>query len=535
MKRYFLFLFFSMHLGLAQTPIYHHFGVDEGLPSSEVYDVYQDKQGYIWFATDKGLSRYNGYEFENFTKKDGLPGNTILGFYPQNDGRVFCMEHHSNTLFYFDEIFEGFKVYPFSSKLKKYFPSNAVVKSIRVKENGSIILGGYTIKGFIEISNQGKVSYTYDKDLYPEIFYSERIDKLRIGFFYNTHAYGFLYHDYKSDENLFSFPIENYISSRLNVTKINKDEFAFIDSKLGVVSTSGSVRYFETQQNPIGIKRVDDTRFMVGYYSNGAEIRATTGAVIESFLPNNSVSNFLIDAEGSYWFSTLDDGVFYIKNPQVKVFSNDNIVSLVKDNTATLFTGHHNGDISSINNLKQKLLYKGLKYQPAFVEFNSDRSEIYGASDSFLLNFTKKQKPATIYNSRKLAEDVVNPLINVASVHFYSIENDSLKDFKVGLRTEDVCFIKDTIFIATPSGLYFKKGDTIQAYHKSPLFTSRLYDIDFNKKTNKAYMASQDYGVIVKGDSLYAISKFDGLTNNLVSEVYIENDSTVWACQYRIE
>ena len=63
-------LLFSFHsLSHAQSYIYKNFDVDDGLPSSQVYDIYQDKYGYIWLATDKGIARYNGYEFENFTIK----------------------------------------------------------------------------------------------------------------------------------------------------------------------------------------------------------------------------------------------------------------------------------------------------------------------------------------------------------------------------------------------------------------------------------------------------------------------------------
>ena len=107
---YLIITLLSIQILCSQTHIYEHFGVDDGLPSSEVFDLYQDRLGYMWFATDKGMSRYNGYEFENFTTKDGLPGNTILDFYPQKDGRVFCLEYHGNTLFYFDTVFDGFKM-----------------------------------------------------------------------------------------------------------------------------------------------------------------------------------------------------------------------------------------------------------------------------------------------------------------------------------------------------------------------------------------------------------------------------------------
>ncbi|MDB9883315.1 hypothetical protein OAD66_09315, partial [Bacteroidia bacterium] len=55
-----------------------HFTIEDGLPSNEVYFVHQDKSGYLWFCTDRGVSRYNGYEFTNFTTADGLTNNTVF-------------------------------------------------------------------------------------------------------------------------------------------------------------------------------------------------------------------------------------------------------------------------------------------------------------------------------------------------------------------------------------------------------------------------------------------------------------------------
>ncbi|PCI95286.1 MAG: hypothetical protein COB15_12320, partial [Flavobacteriales bacterium] len=62
----------------AQSHVFKHYGVEDGLPSSEVYSAFQDSKGYMWFATDAGVSRFNGYEFENFDASDGLTDNTVF-------------------------------------------------------------------------------------------------------------------------------------------------------------------------------------------------------------------------------------------------------------------------------------------------------------------------------------------------------------------------------------------------------------------------------------------------------------------------
>ena len=38
------------------TPQFRHYTTADGLPSSEVYEVIQDRNGYMWFATDRGAN-----------------------------------------------------------------------------------------------------------------------------------------------------------------------------------------------------------------------------------------------------------------------------------------------------------------------------------------------------------------------------------------------------------------------------------------------------------------------------------------------
>ncbi len=52
--------------------------VEEGLGHSIVYRTTQSTDGYIWFSTDNGLTRYDGTAFRNFTTADGLPSNFIF-------------------------------------------------------------------------------------------------------------------------------------------------------------------------------------------------------------------------------------------------------------------------------------------------------------------------------------------------------------------------------------------------------------------------------------------------------------------------
>ena len=74
MKRliYFYIISFTVFLSYesrGQQILFRNYSVAEGLPSSTVRAIAQDDQGYMWFGTKNGLSRFDGYQFKNFQFK----------------------------------------------------------------------------------------------------------------------------------------------------------------------------------------------------------------------------------------------------------------------------------------------------------------------------------------------------------------------------------------------------------------------------------------------------------------------------------
>lgn len=45
---------------------FRHYEVENGLPSNTVRSLTQDSRGFMWFGTENGLSRFDGYSFKNF-------------------------------------------------------------------------------------------------------------------------------------------------------------------------------------------------------------------------------------------------------------------------------------------------------------------------------------------------------------------------------------------------------------------------------------------------------------------------------------
>jgi diguanylate cyclase (GGDEF)-like protein len=47
--------------------------LDDGLSQSNVFSIFQDSRGLMWFGTESGLNRYDGYDFQVFKRQRGNP------------------------------------------------------------------------------------------------------------------------------------------------------------------------------------------------------------------------------------------------------------------------------------------------------------------------------------------------------------------------------------------------------------------------------------------------------------------------------
>ena len=77
-----IFIFLA-NFSFAQTAEYSikRLSLKDGLSQSSIYSIVQDNQGFMWFTTEDGLNRYDGYNFtvykNNSFDKNSLSENSI--------------------------------------------------------------------------------------------------------------------------------------------------------------------------------------------------------------------------------------------------------------------------------------------------------------------------------------------------------------------------------------------------------------------------------------------------------------------------
>ena len=75
---------------LDRTGIWRTYSIDSGLPGRCIEYIAEDSEGYLWFATwDNGVSRFDGDEFQTFTRQDGLVSDRVYFIQKDSQNRLW--------------------------------------------------------------------------------------------------------------------------------------------------------------------------------------------------------------------------------------------------------------------------------------------------------------------------------------------------------------------------------------------------------------------------------------------------------------
>lgn len=82
-----------LSITIAQAQIYRFkvYNSTSGLPNNQVYSIFQDHLGYIWFGTEGGLCRYDGVEYKVFDTKQGLINPIVRAIIEDRDHNIWLM------------------------------------------------------------------------------------------------------------------------------------------------------------------------------------------------------------------------------------------------------------------------------------------------------------------------------------------------------------------------------------------------------------------------------------------------------------
>lgn len=154
--------FGSQAFGQRDDLAWESISIDQGLAQSYVLAILQDRQGLLWFGTQDGLSRYDGYQFTTFKNNpqdpNSLPDNFITSLAKDSHGTIWI-----------GTAYGGLSSYNPSTQQFRNFPSNRLdshIISLTIDAQDTIWVSTpktlYLIKGEQATPFQTQVNNYYD-------------------------------------------------------------------------------------------------------------------------------------------------------------------------------------------------------------------------------------------------------------------------------------------------------------------------------------------------------------------------------------
>ena len=397
MNRWLLFFFMafvslsaSMHLHAQDYPMLHY-TIEDGLPSNNIYHIYKDSKGFLWFATDKGIARYNGLKFETFTTFDGLPDNEVFLFKEDYSGRLWLSTYNGQLCYYKDGIFHTAANTPF---LRLPFKAPHIY-NITLEKDSSITFNFYDCYILVNIKNDKLNFFDFKQTKHLKDSVAD------LGMFYILYKRKFSANAY---ELIYRHGIY-IVDTMYNIIKsINKEytyNLLFIPSQDSSYFTTPECIFSHNLDTIHSLSSsVFNKRFIHAYYTDGLSsfIATNKGLVVNDtieFLKNDNVSSITQDVSSNFWISTLNNGVFCLKkdflhtkyinniyNEQIKFCQNinNNIVFITYDNNAYIY-----------NVLKSKCIFNYRNYKKDTYVFSRDGAYLINLISNTCYYFNKEE------------------------------------------------------------------------------------------------------------------------------------------------
>jgi len=500
----------------------------------------------MWFATDNGVSRFDGTDFQNFNEPDGLCENAIFGFYEDWHGRIWFYGYSGQLCYY-----EAGQI-----------TSPSFNEELVQKAGGRVLLGlsvdrGDTIRAFshtalFTISPAGEVKENYseswrqskemveDRQVIVELV--EGKDPVVC-----VPATKDIYQDEFSGIALKTGEDWDIKETQKIQWKINKALHCILsrDGVFYLVVGQNLIRFGENTPASIHSPGLRFTQSLfedsggniwVGTRKNGAVMFSPENLEAPRFscLSGQAVSSICEDKEGGLWFTTLGDGVFYTRSEQIKSYSElperDWISTLKISGDSNLFVGTNSGQVvwlktgqsgtgakryemvdrqvESLFTLNQQLLILSTN-TGAILDLKTEKLKMVGrtfgrncyAEGDKLYQLTRTNEG--IFRNLLLSDKEVKTKLSDQVLEGY---------YRITRRTEE-----GNLYVATKSHLYFL--DLTQLPGK---ITKVLKGVAASKITDIAPIGGDSAWVSTNGSGIYLITSTE-VVNHIPSTVVTGN------------
>ncbi len=318
-------------------------GVDQGLPSGECHDLLRDQHGFIWTATDRGVSRYDGFRFQNYTSIDGLTDNTVFQMQEDSLGRIWFFTYNLEISYFYNG-----KIFPYEH--------NERIKEALIKHN----LRPERAANFY-VSNKSELYITFTSFPGFKIGLDGKLTVLP-----SVEGSSVLMYKLR-EKNLFCQASSTFNINRVTVYKqgvieaSSKDTLKQQNSSSAKIFTPGSgcktgyfahrktlyrytphtkslIQPIHTFNNRIISLVCDGADVFIGVQRFGLHKFNGDSLTYLGYAPY-SITDMLIEKHNIRMISTLENGLFQFPKPAIKIYTRDEHISHLEMHNGNLYLG----------------------------------------------------------------------------------------------------------------------------------------------------------------------------------------------------
>jgi|GEM_PF-3236843 len=563
-KLLFVLYFTSTHL-FSQSVSFKNYQVDDGLPTNTVYSSFQDSKGFMWFGSESGVSKYDGYRFTNFTTADGLSDNEVFNFFEDSSGKIWFETLNGNVSYYKNgEIINSAR----DTTLRR-LDSQSYISAIAEGHDGSI---------WISTLNNGIVIYTKDKSVHR--FFND--DKFKM--LTNIEPLGKDKILMITHYGVYKVQLNEKLDSVLKVDKCDlpttdaprfSKSVKINDSTIWFSHRNGGWVYsynMKKDKFDIIVRENPDSVFIFNLCKDNKAAWVCTNKGATSYsvdakkkttiLRDHRISSLLKDREGNYWVTSLGDGIFFCTSGAMYCYTvkeglaSDKVNCLAKDSLDRIWLGYEKGMVSfirsnTVNSLRlvQKSLLNSCRINK--IHFYGDRCWV-ASTEGGLFLIRKKKIEFLLFNIKDVVEYPKNHLWLGSGDRILTIDRKIFDDFKADagtvLDTYKLGFGKygvikkkertksffidsrSTLWVSTERHVYFERGDTLVSINPEK-FNDKLQVNDFGELTdNTILMATNGNGVVFyqQNGKYIEVREEHGLTSSICNAIATDKDGVVW-------
>lgn len=534
---------------LAQGPSVWHITEEQGLPSQVLYSVVQDSIGYLWFATENGIAKFDGQRFTTI-EDSRFPLGEVLSLRIDPLGRIWFLGLSGRLGYILENRLYGFTPDEFMADIEIIdFIWTDHSMWVNTKQSN-----GYQFFRYDLIGDSVAHQASYKR--------FEKKDSRRLFLFENGSVGSFtknIIHRYSSEKQEF----EHWFStpSPLKSERV----FSFDQGYFFLITGNRLFCYRDETLREVPISVPIEKSNMLYKQGNLALITGKRG--ISQYLISDSLwkhkavllpqvsPNFIFrDREGNFWIGGNGSGLWMIPNLNVQMYQSvtqaneiAHVGCFAKLSDKSLLVGYQNGELGRFELKEDSLLYSPLPFKAregdfrfihqlpkdgSYLVVENDRLSYLSADFARRWQFTDNVKAIGIFQdtlwmanhlgiARIAAGAALKPLFTEPALD----KNDIIRTG----RTYRLLSDQDRLWIGTIKGLYYYKNGRVHAFQglaANPNF--RIADM-ITDEQRRLYIATRGNGLALvdQGQLVRQYNTSDGLSSNQCFKLAL-SDNYLW-------